>query len=170
MSFNNLSHAEQQSFSSSRTALYNRFEPDSKREFYKVQFDNLAKPDEEDWADYGDSLLLIVTKVYLDMTREAREQLALSYFPNQLRNPQIALGVRQRRPKSVQEAVTLTIELESYLLRPTMNCKSSSLHDQTATQANIVMQTSMVEALQELLCQVKQLEIGLERRHNSLNQ
>ena len=50
-----------------------------------------------------------------------------------------------------------------------MNCKSSSLHDQTATQANIVMQTSMVEALQELLCQVimKQLEIGLERRHNS---
>ena len=43
------------SFVTAQTALYNQFEPDSKRELYKAELENRKKLDNESWADYEDS-------------------------------------------------------------------------------------------------------------------
>ena len=55
-----LPHVTLRSFTTARTALYNRFEPDSKRELYKAELENRKKLDNESWADYGDSLAQLV--------------------------------------------------------------------------------------------------------------
>ena len=52
---------------------------------------------------------------YSDLEDNARERLALNQFLAQITNPQIAFGVKQKRPKTVEEAAVTTIELESYL-------------------------------------------------------
>ena len=51
----------------------------------------------------------------MDLEEKARERLALNQFLAEIGNPQVAFGVKQKRPKTVEEAVIATIELESYL-------------------------------------------------------
>ncbi|KAL5500595.1 hypothetical protein EMCRGX_G012184 [Ephydatia muelleri] len=46
---------------------------------------------------------------------KARERLALNQFLSQIDNPQVAFGVKQKRPGNIDEAVAATLELESYL-------------------------------------------------------
>ena len=57
----------------------------------------------------------LADKAYPDLEEAARERLALNQFLGELDKPQVAFGVRQGRPKSLDEAVSLTIELESYI-------------------------------------------------------
>ena len=45
----------------------------------------------------------------------AKEQLALSHFLGQIDSAQIAFSVKQSKPKSVDEAVSATLERESSL-------------------------------------------------------
>ena len=47
-----------------------------------------------------------------------RERLALNNYFTQLDNPQTAVAVRQQRPKTVEEALTATLEIESYMFVP----------------------------------------------------
>eukprot|EP00731_Ephydatia_muelleri_P009374 Em0004g1712a len=70
---------------------------------------------DEDCASYGDALRVLVDKAYSDLEEKARERLALTQFLAHIGNPQVAFGVRQKRPETVEAAVVATIELESYL-------------------------------------------------------
>jgi len=85
LSFNNLAHVVQQSYSSAKITLYDCFEPNTKRELYKVELNNRIKSDRESWADYGDSLLQLANKAYPDLQNEARELLTLNRYMSQLR-------------------------------------------------------------------------------------
>ena len=96
-------------------ALKKRFFPDSKKELYVAELHTRAKRDDEDWASFGDALRVLSDRAYADLEERARERLALNQFLSQIENPQVAFGVKQKRPQNVEEAVTATIELESYL-------------------------------------------------------
>ena len=98
-------------------ALKKRFFPDSKKELYVAELHTRAKRDDEDWASFGDALRVLSDRAYADLEERARERLALNQILSQIENPQVAFGVKQKRPQNVEEAVTATIELESYLRR-----------------------------------------------------
>jgi len=69
---------------------------------------------------------------------------------DQLSNPQIALAVRQRHPYSVQQAVSITIELESLKLKTScFILQETTLQGEDLT--NVAMQVNVLEALQKLL-------------------
>ena len=70
---------------------------------------------DEDWATYGDVLRTLADKAYSDLEEKARERLALGQFLSNIENPQVAFGVRQKCPETLDAAVRMTIELESYL-------------------------------------------------------
>ncbi|KAL5494125.1 hypothetical protein EMCRGX_G015402 [Ephydatia muelleri] len=96
-------------------ALKQRFEPDSKKELYVAELHTRTRRIDEDWATFGDALKVLADKAYSDLEEKARERLALTQYLAHIENPQIAFGVRQKRPETVDAAVTATIELESYL-------------------------------------------------------
>ena len=96
-------------------ALKQRFDPDSRRELYVAELHTRARRKEEDRASYGDVLRTLADKAYGDLEEKARERLALTQFLTHIENPQVAFGVRQKRPETVEAAVVATIELESYL-------------------------------------------------------
>eukprot|EP00731_Ephydatia_muelleri_P010034 Em0005g620a len=96
-------------------ALAKRFNPDSKREVYVAELHSRNRRKLECWATYADILKGLADKAYPDLEEAARERLALNQFLGELDKPQVAFGVRQGRPKSLDEAVSLTIELESYI-------------------------------------------------------
>ena len=58
---------------------------------------------------------MLVDRAYPTLEVNGREQLALNHFLGQLENPQVAFSVKQKRPKTLEEAVTATLEMESYL-------------------------------------------------------
>ena len=69
-------------------ALRRRFEPES-RELYFTEFQTRGRVSNETWAELA--RLLIVSKVFPDLSDDARQQLALDCFLSQ---PESSLGVR----------------------------------------------------------------------------
>ena len=112
--FQHLTEESRGSYSRAKKALRERFDPDSRRELYAVELNTRRKRKGEGWADFAEDLQHLVDKAYLDLQQEAREYLALTSYLGQLSDPQVSFGVRQRRPKSVDEAVAATLELEAY--------------------------------------------------------
>lgn len=54
-------------------------------------------------------------KGFPELFDDAREQLALQSYLQQLDHPQIAFSVKQKCPATLDEAVAATLEMESYL-------------------------------------------------------
>ena len=69
----------------------------------------------EDWTTFMEDLKQLVKRAYPDL-QDAREQLALAHYLGQLEHHQLAFSMKQKRPETVDEAVSATLEKESYLL------------------------------------------------------
>ena len=76
-----------------------------------------AKKHSEGWADFAEDLRRLVDKAYPDLEANACEQLALSQYLSRLRNPQVEFAVKQQRPRKLEEALRITLEVESYLVK-----------------------------------------------------
>ncbi len=96
--------------------LKERFDPSSKRELYFAELIGRKKLQSEDWATFAEDLKQLVERAYPDLQEDVREQLALTRYLGQLEPQQLAFSVKQKRPKTVDEAVSATLEMESYLL------------------------------------------------------
>ena len=69
---------------------------------------------EEGWADLAVRLRIMAQKGYPDLEDKAKEQLALNVFLSLIDNSQVAFAVRQRRPATLDTAVSATLEIECY--------------------------------------------------------
>ena len=144
-----------------------RFEPSSKQEVYKVEFENRRKRKTESWGDFGDKLLRLVDKAFPNLQFEGKEQLALSHYLSQLEPMQVSFGVKQRQPKTVHEAVSSTLELESYLTAKP--CSESIFHvtvtDEPPAESIQAVQRDMIGAIQKLVERVEKLEVATKQRY-----
>ena len=168
VAFTQLDHEIQQSYATAKKALIERFDPPSKQQLYKVEFEGRRKRDKETWVDFADELLLLASKAFPKLQEEAREELALSRYLDQLRDPQVSFAVKQRRPKSVRDAVSSTIELEAYLLKSASNHVSLATpvkeeHDVATVAAIQSTQKDLLGMMQTLVQRVEQLEIRPQR-------
>ena len=79
-----LLHETQQTYAAVKEALCEHFEPAGKHELYKAQFESRRKQGKESWTDFGNDLMVLVHKMFPHLQDEAREQLALSRYMDQL--------------------------------------------------------------------------------------
>ena len=127
--YKRLAEATRASYAQIMEALKKRFEPDSKKELYTVQFQIRRKKADEGWADFGDALLFLAELAFPEFSGEARDRLALNNYLTQLQEkPQLALAVRQQRPKTVDEAVRVTLEFEYTVTPPAGTSKHATSH------------------------------------------
>ena len=99
-------------------ALLKRFEPASKQNIYMAELNSKRKKTSEDWATFGEDLRTLAEKAYPDLEEAAHECLALNKYLERIDDPQLSFAVRQKQPKTVDDAVQVTIELHSYLPPP----------------------------------------------------
>lgn len=92
-----------------------RFDPESRHTQYQAEFQARRKKVSEGWADFADDLKALVDKGYPTLQDEAREQLAINMFLQQLTPFQVAFGVKHKRPRTLDDAVAATLEMESYV-------------------------------------------------------
>ena len=103
------------SYDTAKEALHKRFEPDSKRQLYAAEFHSRRRRRAEQWGDFADALHCLADKAFPTLGEEAKALLALDRYLGELDDTKVAFAVRQGRPKTLEEAVAATLEMESYL-------------------------------------------------------
>eukprot|EP00731_Ephydatia_muelleri_P000948 Em0001g948a len=109
-----LSDITRANYGDTKKALKERFEPASQTARYLAEFENRRKKKTEGWADFAEDLRSLVEKAYPALQEEAKAQIALSHYLRHLDQPMTSFSVKQRTPKSLDEAVSATLEIESY--------------------------------------------------------
>lgn len=113
--FKRLPDATRNDFKEATIAMRKRFEPESRKELYRTELQTRVRKGSEDWASFGEDLRLLADKAYPEFPVEARERFALNQYLACIDKPQVAFSVRQGKPVTVDEAISLTLEMESYM-------------------------------------------------------
>lgn len=72
------------SFPDAVKELDERFEPQSRQTRYQAEFQTRRKKGEEGWAEFADDLKMLADKGFPDLSEEAKEQLVLQTYLQQL--------------------------------------------------------------------------------------
>ena len=152
-----LSEEARATYEGAKEALCNRFEPESKRELYSAQFQAKKRRPDEPWADFADNLRVLADRAFPELQEEAREKLSLDRFLGEMTNQQVAFAVRQRKPKTLDDAVAHTLELESYL-KGKSAAVVSVVDEQAEVAAIQARQDPIMEVLQSLVQHMDRLE------------
>ena len=78
-----------------------------------------------------------------------------------LDNPQIALNMKQKRPKTLDEAVSATLELESYLLKPPRadgHTQAVSTIPDVSVVAGVKQSQTMMQMLSKMMERLEKIE------------
>ena len=113
----------------------------------------------ESWPEFGEDLLALVDKAYPLLDDEAQQQLALQRYLSQLDNEQVSFSVKQGKPKTVEAAVSATLECESYLVKPPMSCGAVILA-QVESKGN----RTMMDMMMQLMSQMDKLEKSFQQQ------
>ena len=130
--FQCLSAENQADFARAIGALKERFEPASRKHRYQAELQTRKKRKTESWADFADDLKVLADKAYPELEEKARERLALNAYLPQLDNPQVAFGVKQKTPETLDAAVSATLEMEAYATPKSPQASVSCVEDDSA--------------------------------------
>jgi len=128
--------------------------------------------------------ITVADKAFPHLQDKAKEQLSLDRFLVSLDKPELALAVKQKRPKSIDEAVTYTLEMESYMMttgstRPAamtavmpkqeVDAQSTQLQSETAISVAAVLskQDEMMDMLHNFNIRLQHLERIVDSRNKS---
>ncbi len=101
MAIQHLPAAIQAGSDASKAALKEHFEPESRKDRYKAGFQSRRKQRTEGWADYAEDLSILVDRAYPHLEHETK-WLSLA----QIDNAQVAFGVEQQKPATLDDAVS----------------------------------------------------------------
>ena len=157
--FKNLTE-ERADFKQATACLKERFEPESKCALYEAEFHVRRKRPTEDWASFGEDVKSLADKAFPDLDEKARDRLAVNHFLSQLDAmlAMLAFNVRQNKPKTIVEAITVTLELESYRTAPSHPTPPPAFVDVVQTKQDAVM-----DVLQQLVNWMDKLEVEMKR-------
>ena len=147
-------------YEATRDALKARFDPESRRTRYQAEFQTRRKKAGEGWADFADELRSLSDKAYPELGEDARERLSINAYLMQLPQPQIAFSVRQKQPSTLDDAVTATLEMESYLSPQSLSAVDSVGGTDADTVAVVGQVAELTRAVERLTKQVEQLKQG----------
>ena len=152
------------SFERSRAAVKERFEPETRKARHQALFQTRKKKSGDGWADFAVHLQSLEDKAYHDLPTEAREQLAINTYLQQLSHPQVAFSVKQRRPMTLDEVVAATLEMESYVSGPDRTgITTVEVEDETAAVAAVNPIDKLMRMVEHLAEKVETLQSEVAR-------
>lgn len=161
--FQRLAETTRDHYESAKLALTERFEPKSRKNRYQAEFETRRKKKTEGWADFAEDLHLLADHAFPELEERARERLAINAYLQQLEHPQVAFGVKQKRPETLDEAVSATLEMETYV--PTIakgngpSVASVEVTEEETAVAAVNTQDRLVTLVEKLVERVERLEM-----------
>ena len=170
--WNRLTTEEKNNYNSAVIALRRRFEPESRRDLYAAEFQTRGRKSNESWGELADNLRSLADKAFPDLDETAKEKLSVDRYLTLLEKPEVSLAVRQRRPRTLNDAVSATLEIEAFM---SLGNQTLSRHSATPGSTVASLDSSinasfasrddkMCEMLQTLMSRMDQMEITIARR------
>ena len=103
-------------FSSLSEALAARFEPVQESELHRVTLKTRLRCKNETLSELAQDVNRLVRLAYPSATVDVREQLSKDYFIDALNDHELEWAVLRGKPKSVDNALKLALEYESFLI------------------------------------------------------
>lgn len=145
-----------------KEALRKRFEPESRRELYAAEFRTRTKQSAESWGELADNLRTLADKAFPELQDKAKDQLSLDRFLSLLDHPELSLAVRKDRPKTLEDAVATTLEVEAYLSlrpkQPVSGVKEERRDNPGAVGGSNNSHGAMLEIMQSMIERMDRLE------------
>jgi len=170
--WNRLPEESKGNYNLAKTALRNRFEPDSRKDLYAAEFQTRRKRRDETWGDLADNLRTLAERGFPDLDERAKEKLSLDRFLGLLDRSDVAFAVRQKKPKCLDDAVAATLEIESILALSSsragiqigsLGVVEDDLQPPPSISAVQRQETpAMTEMLQTLISRMDQLEVSVK--------
>ena len=159
--FRRLTEDNRATFEAAKAALTGRFAPASRKHRCQAELHTRRRRRGETWADFADVLQSLADKAYPGLQEEAKERLALTAYLGQLDHAQVALGVKQRNPETLDDAVSATLEMEAYL----PSAQKSSVSSVAASEDDVqqVAAVAPTQATDKLVLLVEKLVERVER-------
>ncbi len=154
----------QKNYEAAKKALKNRFEPECRKDRYQAEFSSRRRKKTEGWADFSEDLKILADKAYPHLEAASIEQMAVMHYLSQIDDVQIAFNVRQRKPTTLDEAVSATLELESYLQPKLSVSEVTKNHVETEEAVAAVSQDSTAVMMKQLLERMERMEAELTIR------
>ena len=155
--FQRLPDVKKADFQTAIKSMEDRFEPATKKELYAVEFQTYQKRGNEGWAELAENLKSLADKAYKELGDDAKKLLALNQYLKLLTDPQIAFAVRQQKPKNLDEAVTATLEIESFIkphtkaITGTVNPQEDHEHETSRESVGAVGKSEDLTSMLKLL-------------------
>ena len=157
--FQHLNEDIHANYSEAKRALRACFEPQSKKTWYQAEFQSRRKKKTDNWVDFAEDLQTLTDKAFPELEDKARECLALNSYFNQLDHPQVAFGVKEKQPDTLDKALIATLEMESYVTMKTIPTQVASIDASEDTIVGVVSpQDKLTSLVEKLLEQVERLE------------
>ena len=113
---NDLDPVKRHDYYSLIQALHSRYGSVNKAEMYRAQLQSRVKCKEESIPDLAQSIRKLTRQSYPGAPPFLTDILSVDHFIDAIHDPDIRLRLREARPKSISEAETLAVRLETYKL------------------------------------------------------
>ena len=110
----NLPVEDQKDFEALSKALGERFSPESQTELYRAQLKEREWKHGENVAEFGQRILRLTTLSYPKADPSLIKSLAMGFFVDAISDAEMRLKIQQTRPKDLNEAVKVAVELEAF--------------------------------------------------------
>jgi len=94
--------------------LKSRYSGERQAEKYRAELQIRRRRSNETLSDLHQDIRRLMALPYPRLTAEAREEIACDHFTNALSDPDFALKVKERTPKSLDEALSVALRLEAW--------------------------------------------------------
>ena len=152
------------SYQTTVSSLCEQFEPSSNRDLYATKFQTPERNNGESWAGFADSLRTTADCAFPELDDKAKDRITLVRFLGSIDDPTVALSIRQRRPKTLNEASLHTLEIETILsLTPAAGANNLMTSPISFATANVnftvhEIQETVLQAINTLVTRVEELE------------
>ena len=108
-----LDQATKTNWNQLKSELERRFGRCTRPDLFKSEFLAKRKSTSETYLELGNSLRSLARKAYPTIPNNVRDELAKDQFLRIIQNPEMAIKVRQANPKTLDEAIRMTVEYKA---------------------------------------------------------
>ena len=95
-------------------ALEDRYAPSNQMDLYRAQLKDRQQKASESVPELGQDIRRLTNLAYAQAPSDVKETLAMEFFIDALHSSEMRLRIKQSRPKNLNEAVCLAVELDAF--------------------------------------------------------
>ena len=109
--------------------LKNRYSGERQAEKYRAELQIRRRKSHETLSELHQDIRRLMALAYPKLNAEAREEIACDHFTTALSDPEFALKVKERVPRSLDEALRIALRLEAWMKTTKMTSQTDERND-----------------------------------------